>query len=587
MQQEENRQEEKRITGYPSIDKPWLKYYDSNEGQYVSDCSLYQNVYKHNKDYLSDIAIVYYGEKITYETLFKDTEVCAKALLEYGVKADDCITMCTAVTPEAACLVLACSKIGATANFINPFFNREQLVDRINDTDAKLLFVMDKMWPCVKEVVCDTTLEYIVIISTAGVIKRIGSIVTFTKHKFLQNIISWKAFLKRGLNFSGQTEIEYKKNRGCIMVYSSGTTGASKGILLTNDGVNATISHYCNQDFKYCREDTFYSLIPIWFSTGIVLSLMMPLCLGVTVIPETDFRKEKVIAGLKRYTPTMTLMATSLWLEVAHASSMKDVDLSNMKYPITGGEKVNVQDENEITFFLKEHGCKVPLIKGYGMCELGSTITSTSVAHSKEGTAGYPIKGTTVAAFDVVTNKEQKYGVRGEIRVDTPTRMECYYKNPEETKNFFYEDEKHTIWGRTGDIGYVDEEGFVFVEGRATDSYETAEGKRVYLFDIEEVILSNDSIAQCKAVELEVAGEKRTVVHMVIRQSKNMDTKQLLKIIDNLCKEKLPREEVPIAYKIRDSLPVHPNGKRNVEALKADKQGLLDKNGDELIINHV
>ena len=169
---------------------------------------------------------------------------------------------------------------------------------------------------------------------------------------------------------------------------------------------------------------------------------------------------------------------------------------------------MNVQDENEITFFLKEHGCKVPLIKGYGMCELGSTITSTSVAHSKEGTAGYPIKGTTVAAFDVVTNKEQKYGVRGEIRVDTPTRMECYYKNPEETKNFFYEDEKHTIWGRTGDIGYVDEEGFVFVEGRATDSYEMAEGKRVYLFDIEEVILSNDSIAQCKAVELEVAGEK-------------------------------------------------------------------------------
>ena len=110
-----------KISGYPSIDKPWLKYY-SSEALHAqpASCTVYQNIYQHNKEHLSETALEYFGVKITFSKLFEHVEACAKALLSNGVRAGDCVTLCTAGTPEAVYIVLACSKIGALANFVNP-----------------------------------------------------------------------------------------------------------------------------------------------------------------------------------------------------------------------------------------------------------------------------------------------------------------------------------------------------------------------------------------------------------------------------------------------------------------------------------
>lgn len=133
-------------TGYPSIDKPWLKYYTQSDIQNKEPvCTLYQNIYSNNSKYLKDTAISYYGNKITYAQLFNNVDACAKSLVKYGIKEGDCVTLCTAAVPEAIYLMIACSKIGAIANFINPLFTTEQMVQRINDTKSKILFVMDEM----------------------------------------------------------------------------------------------------------------------------------------------------------------------------------------------------------------------------------------------------------------------------------------------------------------------------------------------------------------------------------------------------------------------------------------------------------
>ena len=135
-----------KTTGYPSIDKPWMKYYTQSDIQTKAPaCTLYQNIYNNNSKYLKDIAILYYGNKITYAQLFNNVDACAKSLVKYGVREGDCITLCTAAVPEAIYLMIACSKIRAIANFINPLFTTEQMVQRINDTKSKLLFVMDEM----------------------------------------------------------------------------------------------------------------------------------------------------------------------------------------------------------------------------------------------------------------------------------------------------------------------------------------------------------------------------------------------------------------------------------------------------------
>lgn len=578
--------EEKKLTGYPSIDKPWLKYYTQEDLTIqVPKCTIYQNIYDRNRDYPEDIAILYYGNKIRYKTLFSEVEVCAKALRQIGIQPGDCVTLCTAGVPEAIYLVLACSRIGAIANFINPLFTKEQMIDRINDTEAKWIFVLDAMYSYIEAALTETCVENVVILPATNSIPPLLSKLLYIKgeaRKIVkhgngkQRFLRWKDFCAYSADFTGSPNVPYQPDTPTVMVYSSGSTGASKGILLTNNGINATIANYQTHSFSYKRGDTFLQMIPIWFSTGVVLSVLMPLTMGITVIPEPKFSKESFANDLLKYRPVLTLTATSLWIYAASSTAMEKVDFSNMKYPITGGEKFLPQDERKIAAFLKGHGCIAEMIKGYGMCELGGTVSTSSHAteySGKEGGAGAPILNVTVSAFDLATDKELPYGQHGEIRVLSPARMKGYYKNPEATAEFFKEDEHGNIWGCTGDIGFVDEDGEVFVLGRASDSYRRENGELVFLFDIEAEILKNEAISQCKVVDIEDNRSQKLVAHLVFRDEEENREEVIASIWSGLRKS-LPSYMVPELYKIRSSMPVHTNGKRDVGALRNDRDDL-------------
>ena len=153
--------------------------------------------------------------------------------------------------------------------------------------------------------------------------------------------------------------------------------------MLTNDGINATIQNY-DYGYDYLRGDIFLQMVPVWFSTGIVLSTIMPLQKGVTVILEPRFNVEAFISILRKYHVALTLVPTSIWVSFITYHLAHKLDLSAMKYPITGGEQILSDTEDEINAFLKARGCQYPLLKGYGMCELGSTLTTTSRLHSKK-----------------------------------------------------------------------------------------------------------------------------------------------------------------------------------------------------------
>lgn len=572
------------MTGYPSIDKPWLKYYSQEAlNTYPDECTIYRNIYNRNKDYINNTAINYYGNLITYGVLFKKVEVVAKALKSNGVKKGDCVALCTSGCPEAVYVVLACSKIGALANFINPLFSPEQMIDRINDTEAQLMFVMDEMIHFVQPIIDKICAKNIIVMPISNSMRfPIGSIVKIRqskdKGKYIvgSKKVNWKDFIESGHSYTEETEIEYEKDQPVIMVYSSGTTGASKGIVLTNDGINATVAFYLSPDFPYSRKSSFLQMIPVWFSTGIVFSILMPLCLGVSVIPELAFSKENFSKDLKKYKPNMTLTATSLWLYAINDKTLANVDLSNMRYPITGGEAVKDQDEASINQFLKVHGCKERLLKGYGMCELGSSVLSTSLEYTKENAAGYPILHVTVGAFDTVTNKELKYGERGEIRVLSPARMKEYFKNEIATQQYFYIDEKGQKWGCTGDIGYVDEDGFAYICGRASDSFVKSDGTVAYLFDSEAIMLEDDAVSQCKSVVVGIDNQKELCAHIVLKPDCEEADITIVNRLYKSCLDKLPLDECPRKYKIRESMPVHASGKRNNEALMKEKDGYIE-----------
>ncbi len=585
--------------GLPSTEKPWLKYYSEDAiNAVIPECTVYENIRQHNKERPDDIALVYFGRKITYRDMFLKTETCVSALRQAGVQAGERITLCTSGVPEAAYLVLACSKIGATANFINPIFTTSQMIDRINETGSRTLFVLDVMYEYIADAIDGTCIQEIVILSALESLpntKRAGAKLFRKPDKRLgqamraENCKTWRAWIKAGKEYTGAPTETYRANTPVVMVYSSGTTGASKGIQLTNDGINATIAQYEYGFSEVQRQRSFLHIIPIWFSSGVSISLLMPLCLGVTCIMEPIFDFKSFVRDVKIYKPSYAFATTSFWLYLLDHIGPHH-KLSHFLCPMTGGEPLLPSAEQAINRFLEAHGCIDSLQKGWGLCELGATAVASSAspsqagARNRIGSAGLPLPQVTIGVFDMEDDRELPCGQHGELRVLTPCRMLGYYNNPVATGEFFREGMDGNLWGCTGDIGYMDEDGFVYILGRTSDSFLTTNGKRIYLFDVENVILQDRAVEMCEVVETQSGGRTIAVAHIVLRKENMDDARAVIRRIDKLCQSSLPQDAVPVFYKTRDGFAIKRFGKRDTEALKSERTGFVDAAGMSVLL---
>lgn len=524
------------LTGYPSIDKPWLKYYSEDAiNAPLPECSIWENVYEHNKTHLSDIALLYFGKKISYQKLFSETDKTARALTRLGVKNGDNVAICMPAMPETIYTILGLNKLGANAGMLNPTFSEEQLAERINEMEATVIVVVNELYGVVQNVISKTSIKHIV---TCPAVNSLGIFAKMAKReKPIMGIISWNTFIRQGQTTSYMIA-PYEKQKPAIMVFSSGTTGASKGIQLTNDGINATVCEYEYGGFGFQRQEVFFAQIPIWFSTGISVTILVPLIHGIITILEPVYDFELFYQHILKYRPNFLVTATGL-LDYLMNKQPKAAAYRNFKYLAAGGEYVTPSAERKYNGWLLDNQNSKGLHKGYGMCECGGTVTSTNEQSNTIGSAGIPLPHVTVAAFDPVTGEEKRYGERGEIRVLTPCRMSGYFKKPAETEKYFYTDENRNVWACTGDMGYVAEDGNVYVSGRISDSYINAEGNKIYLFDIERAVLDIPQVRQCKTIAHEIDGKMTHICHIVLTD--DAEQGQTLCAIKEHCAEKLSR----------------------------------------------
>ena len=559
------------LTGYPSIDKPWLKYYSEEAiNTPLPECTVWENIYKRNKDHLTDTALLYFGKKISYGKMFSEIDKTAKALAYLGVKNGDNVAICMPAVPEAIYTILALNKLGANAGMLNPTFNETQLTDRVNEMEANVLVVVNELYTTVQNVIPKTSIKHIV---TCPAANSLGAFVRLVKKvKPISGTLRWNVFIQQGRGTSFQTA-SYEKQKPAIMVFSSGTTGASKGIQLTNDGINATGCEYEYGGFGFQRQDIFFAQIPIWFSTGISVTVLVPLIHGITVILEPIYDFELFYQHILKYRPNFLVTATGL-LDYLLNKQPRSEAYQQFKYLVAGGEYVAPSAEQKYNQWLSDNHNPHGLHKGYGMCECGGTVTSTNESSNILGSAGIPLPHVTVAAFDLITGEEKRYGERGEIRVLTPCRMLGYYKKPVETAKYFHSDAHGNVWACTGDMGYVAEDGNVYVSGRINDSYVNSSGKTVYLFDIERAVLDIPQVRQCKAIAHEISGVMTHICHIVLIAG--TDQESSLQRIKEYCTEKLDAAHQPVLFRLYDdALPVAPSGKLDIRKMQENTERLI------------
>ncbi len=577
---------EKKVTGLPSIDKPWNQFYEGIEKRSVFlNTTPYQGLVQNNADYPNETALEYFGAKITFGELIKSTDLVAKSLEAYGVKKGDYVTICSTTTPEVIYAFYAISKIGAVANVISPFYTPDELMARINECDSKLIIMVDKFLPKFKEALIKETDKKIVVLPMMN-----SSVLRFISPKYRidgsTNEVAWKTFIKGGAGLNDVNIDPYAPQKPQAMVYSSGTTGASKGIVLSVDSFQKLINAYGNSGFDTSRRQKVYQNIPPWHSTGLSLGINFPLSFGVQVCIDPRFDHTVFVKNVLKFKPEYILTNTSMYQGFTFEKSLKLLkgkSLAFLKYPVEGGEPLTEKDIANIEGVFRSHGSNARLLNGYGECECGATVTTDITTHKFSNTAsGIPLPDiTTVGIFDD-NYKELSYGERGNILVKTEIGMIEYFNNPEATAEFFYIDKTGTRWSRTGDIGYMNNDGSLVVLGRKSD-YSIINGIQIYNFDIERAILTSDKVKLCE-IQTHPDDQNKLVAHIVWENEANAILKQnptkqneYFAEIQEVVKEiiNLP-EAVPHCFCVRDNFPSAHSGKRDIKFIKSDIDGLIE-----------
>ena len=572
---------EKR-SGYPTIDKPWYVNYNKNElEKEIQKRTVFQEVYDNNIKFQNDLALEFFGSKINYSTFFKNIEITAKAFKEYGIKKGDFVTICAAGIPETVYSFYALSKIGAVANMIAPHFEKKDLIARISDCESDTLIIMDEFYPELKEAIKGSRIKNIIILPTLNS-SMLRFITKTYKIDSFSNELYWNQFIKDGRKQKETETISYEKDLPLTMVYSSGTTGASKGILLSNDSFQNSIQSYPASGVDISRGQKFYQIIPPWYSTGLSTSIHLPLSYGTSVFMDPRFERDIFVKNIIKAKPNYCVAPTSMYEGFLDEKLVGNKNLSFFNYPFEGGEPLSNEVASKIEKVFKEHGSNAQLRVAYGQCECGAAITTqTQKAENTRGSVGIPLPGVTIGIFDEQFN-ELKYYERGQILANTPCSMLGYYKNEEATKEYFHIDKNGIKWNCTGDIGYIDEKGNLFVQGRATD-YSIIDNEKIYNFDIENILMELDEIKMCDVLEFDNNGTKELAAHIIftdkvqkeIEENPEYLEEKLFEIKQYIYERTNNEKMVPHRFKIRSSFPYAKSGKRDVSKIKEEKDGFI------------
>ena len=577
--------QEKKLTGYPSIDKPWLKYYSEEAiNAPLPECTMYEYLWENNKDHLGNIALNYYDRKITYGELFENIEKAAKAFYALGVKQGDIVVLATVTTPETIYAFYGLNRLGVVSNMVDPRTSTEGIKTYITEVDARLVLTIDAALPKIEKAVIGTNTETILVVSPADSLPQpkkalfqISNRLRGKTPKLSGNCLPWSEFIQKGKSIVPEY-IAYQKDTCCVIVHTGGTTGTPKGVMLSNDNINALVMQSILTEIDMKREHNWLDIMPPFIAYGIGMGIHLPLVIGMENILIPSFDPQEFDSLLLKHRAIHMVFVPSYWETLINSKKMRNQDLSFIIAPTVGGDSMNEELETAANDFLHTHGCKYSVTKGYGMTEVCAGVTGTLDVCNEIGSVGVPFVKTTISIFDVLTNEELKYGEIGEICVSGPNVMLGYYNNPKATDEIIVIHQDGQRWVHSGDLGYLDESGSLFVIGRIKRIIVRYDGFKVFPSQIENVISKSALVHTCCVVGVadKSHAQGRLPIVYIIKSGKESDDAVKTELF-NLCKNELPEYAQPIDFIFTEDLPLTPIGKIDYRALEKQAEEMKDK----------
>ena len=562
---------------YASQAKPWLKYYDQKFiDQTLPALSAFEYVCQRSKNHLNDTALEYYGRKFAYADLIVNVKKTAAALRGAGVKKGDIITVVSIMTPEIIALFYAADMMGATLNLVDPRYSVEGIREYIEEVDSHLLVCLNVVYERCRQAAKRTNVEKVIVLSPADSLPPVMAVgyklTTPDTNKYASNVIRWKQFIKGGEGQSTAAE-PYDPDHACVVVHTGGTTGSPKGVMLTDDCFNGIALQFQAYPKLFHRGQKLMNVMPPFIAYGFACGIHLPLVLGFTVIIIPNLDPAKLGSLVLKHKPEHMFGVPTHYQQLAADPKLRDKDLSFIINYAAGGDSLSRGAEQTVNDFLAAHGARYPIAKGYGMTEVSSAATVAAGLDNKPGSVGIPMVNTVVAAFEPGTDQELPIGQRCELCISGPCLMKGYYNKPEETAILLRRHPDGRVWAHTGDMGYLDEDGFVFLDSRIKRMIIRHDGFKVFPSMIENVVSRHPAVHQCSVVgcaDKDHTQGRLPFVYIVLKADTTAKKKQVIRELERMCAEELPEYVQPVAYKFISSMPMTPVGKVDYRQLEAD-----------------
>lgn len=493
-------------TGYPSVDRPWKKYYDEAAfSAVIPSCSIYEMVYANNKDRLKEVAIEYFKTRVTYGQLFTNIQKTRDAFIRLGVKRDDVVTLLLPNIPESVYCVYALSRIGAIANMVDLRLAGQKLANYINSVHSDVVVCSDVFAHNIAEIQDLVPVKHFIVLTPFDSMAAPVRTVLKLKNKRpavkeIRNRLSWADFIRNGKGVVAEDYPADSDDVICIF-HTSGTTAMPKSVMMTNGNMNALGFCYQYVPFDIQDGDRFLSNVPPFLVYNTIFTVHMPLVRRMTVVMLPIAPMSEFADIIMKYKPNHVGGSAAGWREFPKNPATETADLSFLKACCSGNDSLALETKLQVNEILNKGGCPYGVMEGYGMTEAGSAVASCWPAMEVKNSIGVPLWINIVSIFDPDDcDRELTYNEVGEICVYGPSVMAGYYDDEKATADVMRLHSDGRVWLHSKDLGHMDENGALYFDGRLKRTIITHVGSKIAPMEYERLLIKHDNVESCCVV---------------------------------------------------------------------------------------